>query len=37
MMPWNEFKSAIIPATLTAVGLWVLLVLVFTAGTAVAR
>jgi hypothetical protein len=37
MMSWDEFKSAIIPAAITVVGLWMLLVLVFTAGTAVAR
>ena len=36
-MSWNEFKSAIVPATLTVIGLWMLLVLVFTAGTAVAQ
>ena len=33
MMSWDEFKSAIIPAAITVVGLWMLLVLVFTAGS----
>jgi hypothetical protein len=33
MMSWEEFKVAIVPAVLTVVGLWVLLVLIFTAGT----
>ena len=37
MMSWEEFKEALVPAILTVVGLWVLLVLIFTAGTAVAR
>ena len=37
MMSWDEFKSAISPAAITVVGLWMLLVLVFTAGTGVAR
>ena len=33
MMSWEEFKEALVPAILTVVGLWVLLVLVFTAGS----
>lgn len=33
MMSWNEFKSTVIPATITVVGLWMLLVLIFTAGS----
>lgn len=33
MMSWNEFKSVVIPAAITVVGLWALLVLVFTAGS----
>jgi hypothetical protein len=37
MMSWDEFKSAIIPAAFTVVGLWMLLVIVFTAGTVVAQ
>ena len=36
-MSWDEFKAAIVPAILTVVGLWAFLVLVFTAGTGVAR
>jgi hypothetical protein len=32
MMSWDEFKSAIIPAAITVVGLWMLLVLLFTTG-----
>ena len=32
MMSWDEFKSAIIPAAITVVGMWALLVFVFTAG-----
>jgi|LakMenEpi03Aug12_release.lakeMendotaPanAssembly.Ray.scaffolds.fasta_scaffold1612626_1 hypothetical protein len=36
-MSWEEFKEAIIPAILTVVGLWAILVLVLTAGTEVAR
>jgi hypothetical protein len=37
MMSWDEFKTAIVPATITVVGLWMLLVIVFTAGTVVAQ
>lgn len=36
-MDWNDVKTAIVPATITVVGLWMLLVLVFTAGTVVAQ
>jgi len=31
-MSWQEFKEAIIPAILTVVGIWAILVLVFTVG-----
>jgi hypothetical protein len=37
MMSWEEFKEALVPAILTVVGLWAMLVLIFTAGTGVAR
>jgi hypothetical protein len=37
MMSWDEFKAAIVPAVITVVGLWMFLVLIFTAGTGVAR
>lgn len=33
MMSWEEFKEALIPAALTVVGLWVLFVIIFTAGS----
>lgn len=36
-MSREEFKAAIIPAVLTVLGIWAMLVLVFTAGTGVAR
>lgn len=37
MMSWEEFKAAIVPAVFTVIGLWAMLVLIFTAGTGVAR
>lgn len=33
MMSWEEFKEALVPAILTVVGLWAILVLIFTAGS----
>ena len=33
MMSFEEFKEAIVPAALTVVGLWAILVLIFTAGS----
>jgi hypothetical protein len=33
MMSWEEFKAAIIPAAFTVIGLWAILVLIFTAGS----
>jgi hypothetical protein len=33
MMSWEEFKAAIVPAVFTVIGLWAILVLIFTAGS----